>query len=66
MDTLTLTNLTLDTLLSQDWIKDELEGSYISYTTDGEAILWTMKEAYRVNGRNITRLFIPKTEPVLL
>ena len=60
------TELTFDSLLSQDWIQEDLRESTVSRTEDGEIILWTKREAYRVSGRRITRLFIPKSEDVIL
>lgn len=60
------TELTFDSLLSQDWIQEDLRESTVSRTEDGEIILWTEREAYRVSGRRITRLFIFMSEDVIL
>ena len=66
MDTTRETELTFDSLLSQDWIQEDLRESTVSRTEDGEIILWTEREAYRVSGRRITRLFIFMSEDVIL
>lgn len=60
------TELTFDSLLGQDWIQEDLRSATTSRTEDGEIILWTEREAYRINGRRITRLFIPRFEDVIL
>lgn len=60
------TELTFDSLLSQEWIQEDLRESTVSRTEDGEIILWTEREAYRVSGRRITRLFIFMSEDVIL
>lgn len=62
----TETELTFDSLLSQEWIQEDLRESTVSRTEDGEIILWTEREAYRVSGRRITRLFIFMSEDVIL
>lgn len=66
MGTTRETELTFDSLLSQDWIQEDLRESTVSRTEDGEIILWTEREAYRVSGRRITRLFIFMSEDVIL
>lgn len=66
MDTTRETELTFDSLLSQEWIQEDLRESTVSRTEDGEIILWTEREAYRVSGRRITRLFIFMSEDVIL
>lgn len=67
MTTITeLTGQTLDKLMSQDWIQDDLREATVSYTRDGEAILWTHGEIYFVNGRSITRHITKTMEEVIL
>ena len=60
------TERTLDDLMSQDWIQDDLQDSSISRTQDGEAILWTSGEIYFVRGRGITRHITRTVEEVIL
>lgn len=61
-----LTELTLDNLMSQDWIQDDLREATVSRTQDGEAILWLPGEIYFVNGRSITRHITKTMEEVIL
>lgn len=61
-----LTELTLDKLMSQDWIQDDLREATVSRTQDGEAILWLPGEIYFVNGRSITRHLTKGMEDVLI
>jgi hypothetical protein len=60
------TELTLDRLLSQDWIQDDLSEATVSRTNDGEAILWLPGEIYFVNGRSITRHITKTMEEVII
>lgn len=66
MTTEELTGQTLDKLMSQDWIQDDLSESLVSYTRDGEAILWLPGEIYFVNGRSITRHLTKGMEEVII